>query len=342
MKRGIFAGLLLLLSGTLPAVAADGFEPVAVRAIPFSQFERGSEATTFDALRFLGGLELVSRDPRFGSLSGIDFVPRDNTFYAVADTGLWFRARLVEDAGQPTGLADTALAPILGDNGKPPAAKIDADAEGLRLTVRDGQLTALVSFEQTTRLRAFAGPDFAAATPQKVPLPKAVSGIRRNQGLESVAVAPAAAPLAGATVVIAERSLDAAGNHRAFIVSGPMRGAFAIRRSDDFDVSDATFLPDGDLLILERRFSFSGGFAMRLRRIAATAIAPGKTLDGETLMTADGRYEIDNLEGLAAEPGPSGDTILTLVSDDNNNLLQRTLLLRFALPAKVAGSPVAD
>jgi hypothetical protein len=331
MKRAALA-LLFAIATTGPLAAETGFAPIAIRAIPVTEFLRGSSETEFGALRFLGGLELVSRDSRFGSLSGLDFAP-DGTLYAVADTGFWFRARLTEEAGRPTGLADTELGPVLGDDGKPPAAKIDTDAEGLRLTMKDGRLTALVSFEQTARVRAFAGPDFAAATPAKVPLPKFVSGLRRNQGLESIAVAPAASPLAGAIVVIAERSLDAAGNHRGFILSGPQAGAFTIRRSDDLDVSDATFLPDGDLVILERRFSFSGGFAMRLRRIAADQIKPGALLDGTVLMTADAGYQIDNLEGLAARTATTGETILTLVSDDNNNLLQRTLLLQFALPA---------
>ena len=43
-------------------------------------------------------------------------------------------------------------------------------------------------------------------------------------------------------------------------------------------------------------------------------------------------YQIDNMEGLAVRPGENGETLLTIVSDDNNSLLQRTLLLQFALP----------
>jgi hypothetical protein len=332
MSRGALAFLFaILLTGPLAAADA-GFAPVEVRALPVTQFLRGSSQTQFGALRFLGGLELVSKNHAFGSLSGLDFAPDGRTLYAVADTGYWFRATLLADnTGRPTGLADTVLGPVLGDNGKPPGEKIAADAEGLRLTEHDGKLTALVSFEQVARVRAFAAPDVAASIPTRVPLPKFVNGIRHNQGLESIAVAPAGGALAGSIVVIAERSLDAAGNHRGFILSGPHAGVFSIRRSDDFDISDATFLPDGDLLILERRFSFSDGFAMRIRRIAAAEIAAGATVDGMVLVESGTRYQIDNMEGLAVRPGPAGTTILTLISDDNNNLLQRTLLLEFAL-----------
>ncbi|HVZ14607.1 MAG TPA: twin-arginine translocation pathway signal, partial [Bauldia sp.] len=48
---------------------------------------------------------------------------------------------------------------------------------------------------------------------------------------------------------------------------------------------------------------------------------------------ADDGDDIDNMEGLAARPGPNGETLLTLISDDNQSLLQRTVLLQFALPA---------
>ena len=332
MSRGALALLFAIVSAGPLAAADTGFAPIEVRALPVTDFLRGSSQTQFGALRFLGGLELVSKDHAFGSLSGLDFTPDGKTLYAVADTGFWFRATLTADAtGRPTGLADTVIGPVLGDDGKPPQEKIDADAEGLRLVEHDGALTALVSFEQTARVRAFAAPDVAASTPVKVTLPKFVRGIRRNQGLESIAVAPAGSALAGSIVVIAERSLDAAGNHRGFILSGPQAGTFFIRRSDDFDISDAVFLPDGDLLILERRFSFSGGFAMRIRRIAGAAIAAGATVDGPVLMESGSGYQIDNMEGLAVRPGPAGTTLLTLISDDNNNLLQRTLLLEFVL-----------
>ena len=50
------------------------------------------------------------------------------------------------------------------------------------------------------------------------------------------------------------------------------------------------------------------------------------------LITADMSSEIDNMEGLAVHTGARGETVLTLISDDNfNALLQRTILLQFTL-----------
>jgi hypothetical protein len=41
--------------------------------------------------------------------------------------------------------------------------------------------------------------------------------------------------------------------------------------------------------------------------------------------------QIDNFEGLGLHRAASGETVLTLVSDDNFSPLQRTLLMQFTL-----------
>jgi hypothetical protein len=43
------------------------------------------------------------------------------------------------------------------------------------------------------------------------------------------------------------------------------------------------------------------------------------------------------MEGIAAHWSPPGETILTLISDDNFSALERTLLMQFAMPD---GKPV--
>ena len=49
------------------------------------------------------------------------------------------------------------------------------------------------------------------------------------------------------------------------------------------------------------------------------------------LIVADLAYQIDNMEGIAVHTNAAGETILTLVSDDNFSVIQRNLLLQFAL-----------
>jgi hypothetical protein len=137
--------------------------------------------------------------------------------------------------------------------------------------------------------------------------------------------------LAGTLIAISERGLDSEGNILAFLIGGPSPGQFAIARSNGYDISDATLLPSGDLLILERKFSLLSGVGIRIRRIALAAVAPGALVDGPAIFEVDLGYEIDNMEGIDCHTAANGDVVLTMVSDDNFSMIQRTLLLQFTL-----------
>jgi len=120
----------------------------------------------------------------------------------------------------------------------------------------------------------------------------------------------------------------------AFLIGGLTPGTFSIRRTEDLDISDAALLPNGDLLILERSFNLTDLLTVRIRRVPLTDIRPGAVVDGPVLFKADLSYEIDNMEGLSVHQTPSGEIVLTLISDDNFSRIQRTLLLQFALKGR--------
>lgn len=321
------------------SVEIIGFRPIELRVSPIEAFERGFPDTGFATLEFRGGLEIASPDPGFGGLSGLDYAP-DGSLVAVADTGFWFTARPVERDGRLIDLINPLLAPILDTAGKPLTGKNAGDAEGLRILAGGDRLEAYVSFERRNDVRRYvASPDLAHARANPVRLPKSVRDLNPNGGLEAIAIAPQGAPFSGAIVLIAEHSLDNEGNHRGWIVGGRRAGAFSVKRSDEFDVTDAAFLKNGDLIILERRFNFTVGVGMRIRRIAASDLLPGRTIDGRVIAEADMRHQIDNMEGMALSAGTDGETIITLISDDNNSIIQRTILLQFALPADLPPLP---
>jgi hypothetical protein len=138
-------------------------------------------------------------------------------------------------------------------------------------------------------------------------------------------------PHAGTLIAVSERGLDASGNVRAFLIGGATPENFSVRRSDDFDITDCTITPNADLVILERRFSWARGVALRMRRVALSEIVPGGLADGPVLIEADMGYQIDNMEGIGVHRDASGDVVLTLVSDDNFSPLQRTILLQFTI-----------
>jgi hypothetical protein len=138
--------------------------------------------------------------------------------------------------------------------------------------------------------------------------------------------------LPAALVAVAERAeWDEGAPTRGFILTGPRKGVFSIVRSADYETTDLAFLPSGEMLLLERRFALLRGMAARIRRFPADAIAPGATVDGPVIFEADGAHQVDNLEGIALHRDPDGATIVTLISDNNFSVLQRTLLLEFKL-----------
>jgi hypothetical protein len=141
-----------------------------------------------------------------------------------------------------------------------------------------------------------------------------------------------AGPLKGALVAFTEEYLDKQGNHIGWIVGGPRPGQITLKRLKGFSVTGLASLPNGELVVLERRFRYSEGVKMRLRRVTASQIRRGAVLKGEVLFETNQLREIDNMEGIAAHVDGQGRTILTLISDNNfNNIFQQTLLMQFAI-----------
>ena len=129
--------------------------------------------------------------------------------------------------------------------------------------------TVYVGIERVHQILKFDfGRHGLLARGQPIPLPPEIKSLPYNKGLEALVVIPRGGPLGGTLLAVSERGLDPAGNIMGFLIGGPSPGIFAVRRTDNYDVTDAALLPDGDLLILERRASFLQGLSMRIRRVA--------------------------------------------------------------------------
>ncbi|WEX76826.1 esterase-like activity of phytase family protein [Sinorhizobium numidicum] len=321
--------VLFLLASTVAARAVPASEIVPVQSRQISQFRVGSDETVFGRLEFIGGIEMTSPNPLLGAISAIRFRPDGDSFVAVMDTGHWVEGAVIrDDAGRLAGLTDLKATSMTDGSGRAQLEKWRVDSEGLAL--REGQ--AIASFEQLSRIEVYPDPGFAHSRPiAQMRLPFPLEELRSNGGLETIAIAPKEGPLAGAAVVVSERSVDEAGNLLAGILEGPMKGAFTVAREDPYSVTDGAFLPNGDLLLLERRFNLASGLGMRIRRIAAEDIRPGAVVNGEVLLQADMAYQIDNMEGLDVIARSDGDIRVIVVSDDNHSILERNLMLEFRL-----------
>jgi hypothetical protein len=302
---------------------------IEVNARPIPSFDpRDHSHVRFGSLQFRSGLVLTSSFPGFGGLSGIRLDSKGERFISFSDKGSWFTGRIVYQGSEMTGLADVEAAPMLGADGRPITARGWFDSESIAL---DGPFVYIGLERVNQVLRFDFSEGFTRSRGEIVPMPPAVKKLPFNKGLEALVMVPKGLPLASTLIALSERGLDANGNLVAFLVGGPSPGQFSVRRTDNFDISDATLLASGELLVLERKFSLVEGVGIRIRRIPLQSIAPDALVDGPAIFQADLGYEIDNMEGIDAFVTPDGDTVLTMVSDDNFSMIQRTLLLQFTL-----------
>ncbi len=292
-------------------------------------FKIGSDATQFGKTEFLGGIEMVASDGTLGGWSAIRLRPDQQHFLGVLDTGSWVSGSLQRGAdGRLQTLSDVDISSIMDSKGEPGGKKWRVDSESLAF--RNGQI--LVGFERNFRIDVYPDPGYETSRPiGNVPLLIKKRDMRENRSIETLAVAPVDGPLAGAPVTIMENSLNREGNHFAAVLDGPRKGIFFVKKDEPYSVTDGVFLPDGDLLILERRFGIATGIGMQLRLIHTADIKPGATVDGEVILEADGNYQIDNMEGIDAFLAEDGTTHIIMISDDNFSLLQRNLMLEFRL-----------
>ena len=303
--------------------------PVEVNARPIPFFDPNDHAhTRFGALEYRSGLVLTSSFPAFGGLSGLRLDPKGERFISFSDKGNWFTGRIVYRGREMTGLADVESAPMLGPDGRPIAARKWFDTESIAL---DGSFVYIGIERVNQVLRFDFSKGFTRSRGEVVQIPVAAHKLPFNKGLEALVFVPKDMPLAGTLIAFSERGLDAKGNLIAFLIGGPTPGQFSVRRTDEFDISDAVLLPSGDLLVLERKFSLVAGLGIRIRRIALASVAPDAVVDGPAIFQADLSNEVDNMEGIDAHVTPEGETVLTMVSDDNFLMIQRTLLLQFTL-----------
>jgi hypothetical protein len=328
---GVIAGLLAPQHGAHSEAERPLLAPVSidVQARPIEWFlPRDRSRVRFGALEFRSGLVLTSPYRHFGGLSALHLDARGEHFVSLSDRARWFTGRIVYDGKTMTGLADVKAAPMLGADGRPLTAKGWYDTESLAI---DGPIS-YVGIERTQRIVRFDfGRDGVTSRGEDTVVPPALRKLPSNKGIEALVMIPKGLPLQGTLVAISERGLDSSGNILGFLIGGATPGQFTIRRRDDFDISDAALLPSGDLLLLERKFSWITGVAIRIRRIPLAMVHPDALIDGPEIFHADLTYNVDNMEGLAVHRDADGKVVLTLVSDDNFSILQRTLLLQFTL-----------
>jgi hypothetical protein len=323
----LFSCLFGLYSPVLPQQnVLDHVVGITINAEPITAFEiENPSLRHFGLLEFRGGLVLKSSQKSFGGFSALRVQPDGEHFIALSDRASWLRGRIVYKDNRPMGIADAEMAPVLDADGKP-APRWDTES------ITEDKGTLYVGLERIHSIVSFDYARLGLLAPgQPVPGPPELKDLPFNQSLEAIVFVPKKFRLRGTLIAFSERGLTEAGNLKAFLIGGATPGMFSVKRTDEYDISDAAMLPKGDILILERKFSLESGVSMRIRCIRLDAIKPGAVVDGLIIIEADKRHQLDNMEALGIHRTRSGEVVLTLMSDNNFSSIQRTLLLQFVL-----------
>ena len=162
--------------------SADGASRL-VELIPLDVDPKRPERRTFGSLTLVSAFQLVSKDKRFGGLSGLS-IGTDGGLYAVSDRGYWLSASMLLDPnGALKDIVQWRIAPILTTTKTPVSGRM-RDAEALA-QAPDGSF--LVAFEGIHRIwRYRAPPNTFESTPVSVQIPPAAAQAPSNGGIEAL------------------------------------------------------------------------------------------------------------------------------------------------------------
>ncbi len=340
----------------LPLTAcAENVAPIDIQAhlkpIPLSA-RKGNPVSEVGGLVYRGGVRIISSERRLGGLSGLVVSQDGAEFLSVSDQADWVRGKLEYTDGRLSGVSGLSIGAILDEKGDPLVNK-QGDAEAVEQIDPTGPFPGqvIVAFERQHRLwRYDVSKNGFAARPVDLRIPTDMRSIEDNQGIESLFVIDG-----NQVVAISEGTVDDDGRTMGWMLQlnkdrltvGQSRPLF-LETWKTFRPTDLTRLPDGRFLLLQRHFSPRTGPIIQVRDLGQSLPEDEVTISGSLLAEMDVSYNIDNMEGLAARQTEDGRTLIYMVSDDNFNPLQRTLLLMFEVtplpevePAEEA-APVAE
>lgn len=323
--------LLVLYAG---CASGNGVQPVALSyAVGVGDSHMG--------VRLLGALRLPTSPVdglRFSGISGLGWDQDRQRLYAISDRGFLFHLRPRFDRLGRLVDVERLNAYRLRDGQGRALRRPWRDAEGLAVVngangiVGDSEL--LISFEVEQRLQRY---DPLGRRLGALPLPRPLRAIKNfrkpNRSLEAVALHPDHGLLLAPELPLRD---DPAGQLSVF-AGQQRRWRYPLHPSRGSALVAMEVLADGSLLTLERAFvSLLQPLVISLRH-ARLDRGPGllQVRDLAVFDTSRG-WLLDNFEGLSVHR----DGRLFIVSDDNNSVLQSTLLVYLELlPGALGDDP---
>ncbi|MFY0693008.1 MAG: esterase-like activity of phytase family protein [Paracoccaceae bacterium] len=253
----------------------------------------------------------------FGGFSSLEVSRDGSQFMTTTDKGLIVQGVFIRESNNLVAIENLRVEQLRRRDGNP-LRSYNTDAEGLAVAP-DGEV--FISFEGTHQVLRYR--DLSAAPEKYLPMPEEFARFQLNSSLEALAI-----DRNGALYTMPERSGDL---NRPFPIYRYSRRQWeqshSLSRSDGYLPVGADFGPDGRLYVLERNFHGFSGFSTRVRsfEVGAQSLEDEKIL----LRTTPGTH--DNLEGIALWQTPSGNIRVTMVSDDNFRIFQRTEFVEYRM-----------
>jgi hypothetical protein len=260
---------------------------------------------------------------KFSELSDVTYDATTQTLYFVSDKGLLyaFNAHFSDKIAMFIPLYATKLKTKKGKRLK----KWKRDSEGLTL---DGRKRLLISFEGDAKISWFhKNSDNVGRRIKNYVLPKLLRKAKyyrgRNKSLEALAWHPRYGIL---TVAEWPLKKDDKKKQTIYALSGK-QWHFKAEPEGRSGVSAIEVMDDGNILVLERSYTgLLNPFVVTLKKVYLNRCTKGMC-ETKVLakMSNHKGWQIDNFEGLAKV----GYHRYVMISDDNENFFQRTLLIYF-------------
>ncbi|MGD9811298.1 MAG: esterase-like activity of phytase family protein [Sphingobium sp.] len=295
--------------------------PVLIRSEPLVLDSRNPSRTTLGDLHFLGAWKLTSPEKWFGGLSAMLIGPQGR-IWALNDSGVMYI--FPKPGGSEKGEAFRVRAP----KKRPKPYRYPTDSESV--TADPDFRNIWIGFEMVPRICRFV-PDLRRDSRCR-DWPE-IGKWDQTESQESMVRLPD-----GRFLVIAEQTDGDGPQHEVLLFAGdpaspatPHPRHLSYIPPAGYKPTDAVWFDKDHLIVLNRRVTIYDGFTAVISVVDIGRLESGTVLKSREIARLVPPVLSDNFEGLAIER-EDGQPILWVVSDDNHLFLQRTLLLKFALP----------
>jgi hypothetical protein len=319
MRRLFLAVLIFLAIGPVPGGEQRRWRDVRVDSAAAHPLRYPADKT--GEMRFVRGWRLVSPHSRFGGFSAVAKTG-SGRFQLAGDSGWWTRLTL-----EPDGRLTDVRIRLLPTPGGGRSRKTLSDVEAMQADPATGQ--SWMALEGVNEIRRYDAALTRIESRARLPAPRWPA----NRGPEAMVRLQD-----GRWLVFSEDARGPGGREALMFDGDPsIPGTRARRFFYDSRgaglVSDAALLPDGRVLLIHRRLGIDPIFTTIVALADPADIVPGGTLTARTIGRVPAALS-DNFEG-ATVSSEGGRSFLWLVSDNNFNRWQRSLLLQFELDIEI-------